>query len=57
MPGTYGVDVWVGTAYEDIDWRERVVRFTIGATDRPPNDRLLGLDLEWTVERTGSSSP
>ena len=52
MPGSYGVDVWVGTAYETLDWHERAVTFTIATSDRPvSNDRILGLDLEWSVER------
>jgi len=52
MPGSYCVDVWVGTAYETFGWHERVVTFTIATTDRPvSNDRVLGLDLEWSVDR------
>jgi len=51
MPGSYTVDVWLGSPMEDLDWRERAVSFQVAATDRPVNnDRLLGLDLEWSVE-------
>jgi hypothetical protein len=52
MPGSYSVDLWIGNAYETLEWHERVVTFTVATTDRPTsNDRLLGLDMEWTVER------
>ena len=52
MPGSYDVDLWVGTAFERLDWRERAITFTVATTDRPvTNDRLLGLDLDWRVER------
>jgi hypothetical protein len=52
MPGSYCVDVWVGTPYEDLAWHERVVTFTIATTERTvSNDRILGLDLHWSVDR------
>ncbi len=52
MPGSYCVDLWLGTAYETLAWHERVVTFTIATTDRPvSNDRLLGLDVDWSIER------
>jgi ABC-2 type transport system ATP-binding protein/lipopolysaccharide transport system ATP-binding protein len=52
MPGTYCVDVWVGTPYEDLVWHERVISFTVATTDRPvSNDRILGLDLQWSMHR------
>ncbi|MET0326266.1 MAG: ABC transporter ATP-binding protein [Ilumatobacteraceae bacterium] len=55
MPGSYCVDLWLGDAYETIEWHERVVTFTVATTDRPvSNDRLLGLDVEWSVEREPS---
>ena len=55
MPGTYTVDLWVGTPYEDYAWHERAVSFTIAATDRKTsNDRILGLDMPWTSDRIGS---
>ena len=50
-PGQYSIDVWLGTAYEDYGWHERVYTFSIEGSNMDRSTRLVKLGLEWDVER------
>lgn len=49
-PGDFVLDVFLGTAYEQIDVRERVGRISIEGVDHDRANRLLKLDLPWSVD-------
>jgi hypothetical protein len=49
-PGSYAIGVWLGTAYDDLDWRERVLKFAVEGDLSHRPDRLVALGLQWQVE-------
>ncbi len=52
-PGDYTVGVWLGTAYDEIAFHERILTFTIEGDDPDKSDRLLDLRAPWTTEWIG----
>jgi lipopolysaccharide transport system ATP-binding protein len=55
-PGDYAVGVWLGTTYEDIEFRERVLSMTIEGDDAGRPSRLLKLGTPWTVTKLDGAS-
>ena len=49
-PGTFTIDTWLGTAYEDFETRERVLSFSVEGADGGRPHRLMKLGLPWEVE-------
>jgi hypothetical protein len=49
-PGRYSIDVWLGNAYDDYEWRTNVFTFSVEGSDiaRP---RLVRLGVGWDVEK------
>ena len=48
-PGAYQIGVWLGTAYEHLDWRPDVLRFTVEGDDQS-RQRRVRLGVPWHVE-------
>lgn len=56
-PADYTIGVWLGTAYDDIHFHERILTFTIDGDDPDRSDRLLAIDAGWTSELIDPGGP
>jgi hypothetical protein len=56
-PGEYVVGVWLGTAYETMQYEDSVLTFAIDGDDAGRPARLLRFGNPWIVERLADSEP
>ena len=54
-PGEYVVGVWLGTAYDTMQFEERVLTFAVDGDDSGRPLRLVRLGNRWEVDRLGDA--